>query len=95
MDHRGTGPTGPDQNQNLTRSPTTPLLLQAETNPVLQNITDYLIEEVSAEEEELIGAAGAADDPKATDVPVETDQNLLQVGRACGCVCCVQVLTRC
>ncbi|XP_027866366.1 serrate RNA effector molecule homolog [Xiphophorus couchianus] len=54
---------------------------QAETNPVLQNITDYLIEEVSAEEEELIGAAGAGadDDPKAADVPVETDQNLLQV----------------
>lgn len=92
MDHTGTELSGPDRNQNPTHSPRTPLFLQAETNPVLQNITDYLIEEVSAEEEELIGAAGGDDDPKAADVPVETDQNLLQVGGACGGVCCVQVL---
>ena len=27
-------------------------------NPILKNITDYLIEEVSAEEEELLGSSG-------------------------------------
>uniref|UniRef100_A0A3Q2Q8K6 Serrate, RNA effector molecule n=1 Tax=Fundulus heteroclitus TaxID=8078 RepID=A0A3Q2Q8K6_FUNHE len=58
---------------------------QTETNPVLKNITDYLIEEVSAEEEELIGASGggAEEDPRnpasSSDVPVETDGKLLQV----------------
>ncbi|XP_038132776.1 serrate RNA effector molecule homolog isoform X1 [Cyprinodon tularosa] len=54
---------------------------QAETNPVLKNITDYLIEEVSAEEEELIGASGgnAEENPASSDVPVETDEKLLKV----------------
>uniref|UniRef100_UPI0037E88259 serrate RNA effector molecule homolog n=1 Tax=Semicossyphus pulcher TaxID=241346 RepID=UPI0037E88259 len=59
---------------------------QMETNPVLKNITDYLIEEVSAEEEELTGASGAnadeaADgrDPSSSDVTVETDDKLLKV----------------
>ncbi|KAK5618384.1 hypothetical protein CRENBAI_019214 [Crenichthys baileyi] len=59
---------------------------QTETNPVLKNITDYLIEEVSAEEEELIGASGGntedTGDPKnpaSSDVPVETDEKLLKV----------------
>ncbi|KAM4537266.1 serrate RNA effector molecule homolog [Odontesthes bonariensis] len=59
---------------------------QMETNPILKNITDYLIEEVSAEEEELIGASGgnsedAADakNPASSDVPVETDDKLLKV----------------
>ncbi|KAM4565407.1 serrate RNA effector molecule homolog [Fundulus diaphanus] len=60
---------------------------QTETNPVLKNITDYLIEEVSAEEEELIGASGGgaeeAADPRnpasCSDVPVETDGKLLKV----------------
>lgn len=63
--------------------------LQMETNPVLKNITDYLIEEVSAEEEELTGAAGgggveAGDgrDPNSADVTVETDEKLLKVRRA-------------
>lgn len=62
---------------------------QMETNPVLKNITDYLIEEVSAEEEELTGAAGggggeAGDgrDPASADVTVETDEKLLKVGGA-------------
>lgn len=41
---------------------------QMETNPVLRNITDYLIEEVSAEEEELTGVAGGnADDVTGGD----------------------------
>lgn len=59
---------------------------EMETNPVLKNITDYLIEEVSAEEEELTGAAGggggeAGDgrDPASADVTVETDEKLLKV----------------
>lgn len=57
-----------------------------ETNPVLKNITDYLIEEVSAEEEELTGAAGGGDgagdsrDPTSADATVETDEKLLKVG---------------
>jgi len=61
-----------------------------ETNPILKNITDYLIEEVSAEEEELIGAsggnsedAGDAKNPASSEVPVETDDKLLKVGGAC------------
>lgn len=60
-----------------------------ETNPVLKNITDYLIEEVSAEEEELTGAAGGGGDeagdgrdPTSADVTVETDEKLLKVGGA-------------
>uniref|UniRef100_A0A8D3B7G4 Serrate RNA effector molecule-like n=1 Tax=Scophthalmus maximus TaxID=52904 RepID=A0A8D3B7G4_SCOMX len=61
---------------------------QMETNPVLKNITDYLIEEVSAEEEELTGAAGGnadgggdAKDPasSSSDVTVETDDKLMKV----------------
>ncbi|XP_022192314.1 serrate RNA effector molecule homolog isoform X2 [Nilaparvata lugens] len=42
-------------------------------NPVLHNITDYLIEEASAEEEELLGQAAEAEDNE------EKDQNLLKV----------------
>uniref|UniRef100_A0A3P8V0S2 Serrate, RNA effector molecule n=1 Tax=Cynoglossus semilaevis TaxID=244447 RepID=A0A3P8V0S2_CYNSE len=57
------------------------------TNPVLKNITDYLIEEVSAEEEELTGAsrgngeeAGDGKDPaSSSDVTLETDDKLLKV----------------
>lgn len=63
--------------------------VQMETNPILKNITDYLIEEVSAEEEELIGAsgcntddAGDAKDPASSDVTLETDDKLLKVGGA-------------
>ncbi|XP_053271802.1 serrate RNA effector molecule homolog [Pleuronectes platessa] len=60
---------------------------QMETNPVLKNITDYLIEEVSAEEEELIGASGGNSDDtgdgkdpaSSSDVSVETDDKLLKV----------------
>lgn len=58
---------------------------QADTNPVLKNITDYLIEEVSAEEEELVGASGDAGEEAAkssSEVPVETDDKLLKVGGA-------------
>ncbi|XP_029381896.1 LOW QUALITY PROTEIN: serrate RNA effector molecule homolog [Echeneis naucrates] len=60
---------------------------QMETNPVLKNITDYLIEEVSAEEEELTGASGGNSDERgdtkdpasSSEVSVETDDKLLKV----------------
>lgn len=57
-----------------------------ETNPFLKNITDFLIEEVSAEEEELIGASGGNEEDKdpssSSEVAVETDDKLVTV-----CVC--------
>ena len=48
-------------------------------NPVLKNITDFLVEEGSFEEEELIG--GAADDKKEEDneISIERDPSLCQV----------------
>ncbi|XP_032591138.1 serrate RNA effector molecule homolog isoform X2 [Drosophila grimshawi] len=46
-------------------------------NPVLQNITDYLIEEASAEEEELLGLAGDSKDGEGE--PIERDEPLIQV----------------
>ncbi|TWW63256.1 serrate RNA effector molecule homolog [Takifugu flavidus] len=52
---------------------------QRETNPVLKNITDHLIEEVSAEEEELAGTSGSNSDEDSSDVTVETDDVLLKV----------------
>uniref|UniRef100_A0A671L5M2 Serrate RNA effector molecule homolog n=1 Tax=Sinocyclocheilus anshuiensis TaxID=1608454 RepID=A0A671L5M2_9TELE len=54
-------------------------------NPILKNITDYLIEEVSAEEEELLGSAGGADSDEAskegnpTEITVERDEKLVKV----------------
>lgn len=43
-------------------------------NPVLKNITDYLIEEVSAEEEELLGSGSGMDPEESAKEghPVET-----------------------
>lgn len=46
-------------------------------NPVLQNITDYLIEEASAEEEELLGLSGDTKDGEGE--PIERDDALLTV----------------
>lgn len=46
-------------------------------NPVLQNITDYLIEEASAEEEELLGLSG--DNKDGEGEPIERDEALLSV----------------
>ncbi|KAH8365273.1 hypothetical protein KR084_007203 [Drosophila pseudotakahashii] len=46
-------------------------------NPVLQNITDYLIEEASAEEEELLGLTGESKD--AEGEPIERDEQLIAV----------------
>ncbi|UYV66305.1 SRRT [Cordylochernes scorpioides] len=47
-------------------------------NPLLQNITDYLIEEASAEEEELLGVSTNAEDHEEESV-LERDEPLLQV----------------
>ncbi|KAH8389802.1 hypothetical protein KR200_001857 [Drosophila serrata] len=46
-------------------------------NPVLQNITDYLIEEASAEEDELLGLTGNNKDNEGE--PIERDEQLLAV----------------
>nr|XP_033780452.1 serrate RNA effector molecule homolog isoform X8 [Geotrypetes seraphini] len=53
-------------------------------NPLLKNITDYLIEEVNAEEEELLGNSGEAPDepPKEgnpAEINVERDEKLIKV----------------
>ncbi len=53
-------------------------------NPILKNITDYLIEEVSAEEEELLGSAGAdseegSKEGNPTEITVERDEKLVKV----------------
>uniref|UniRef100_A0A8C3P1T7 Serrate, RNA effector molecule n=1 Tax=Chrysemys picta bellii TaxID=8478 RepID=A0A8C3P1T7_CHRPI len=57
---------------------------EAPQNPILKNITDYLIEEVSAEEEELLGKTGeAADEPpkegNPAEINVERDEKLIKV----------------
>uniref|UniRef100_A0AAR2KND2 Arsenite-resistance protein 2 n=1 Tax=Pygocentrus nattereri TaxID=42514 RepID=A0AAR2KND2_PYGNA len=63
---------------------TQPVELPAQ-NPILKNITDYLIEEVSAEEEELLGSAGGADaeegakEGNPTEITVERDDKLVKV----------------
>lgn len=54
-------------------------------NPILKNITDYLIEEVSAEEEELLGSASGMDHEEGTkeghptETTVERDDKLAKV----------------
>uniref|UniRef100_A0A8D2LHJ8 Serrate, RNA effector molecule n=1 Tax=Varanus komodoensis TaxID=61221 RepID=A0A8D2LHJ8_VARKO len=53
-------------------------------NPILKNITDYLIEEVSAEEEELLGKSGepSEEPPKEgnpAEITVERDEKLVKV----------------
>ncbi|KAJ7313296.1 hypothetical protein JRQ81_004584 [Phrynocephalus forsythii] len=53
-------------------------------NPILKNITDYLIEEVSAEEEELLGKSGETSEepPKEgnpAEITVERDEKLIKV----------------
>lgn len=47
-------------------------------NPVLHNITDYLIEEASAEEEELLGLEPSAEN-QDTVSSVERDESLISV----------------
>uniref|UniRef100_A0AAR2J849 Arsenite-resistance protein 2 n=1 Tax=Pygocentrus nattereri TaxID=42514 RepID=A0AAR2J849_PYGNA len=59
--------------------------MRTSQNPILKNITDYLIEEVSAEEEELLGSAGGADaeegakEGNPTEITVERDDKLVKV----------------
>lgn len=48
------------------------------SNPVLENITDYLIEEASAEEEELLGLEGDSSG-QASECTVERDESLIRV----------------
>ncbi|KAL0268500.1 UNVERIFIED_CONTAM: hypothetical protein PYX00_010419 [Menopon gallinae] len=48
-------------------------------NPVLRNITDYLIEEASAEEEELLGTNDAEDGQIEDTCAIERDENLIKV----------------
>lgn len=60
-----------------------PLQLPAQ-NPILKNITDYLIEEVNAEEEELLGGTGAEPeealkDGNPAEISVERDEKLVKV----------------
>lgn len=47
-------------------------------NPVLKNITDYLIEEADAEEEELLGLSSESKDDSEGEI-VERDPNLISV----------------
>nr|CAG4638378.1 EOG090X04A7 [Cyclestheria hislopi] len=52
----------------------------ASRNPVLRNITDYLIEEASAEEEELLGASAAEEGEESEGTGgVVRDEELIQV----------------
>lgn len=48
-------------------------------NPVLQNITDYLIEEASAEEEELLGLTSSENKESPDGETIERDPQLLTV----------------
>lgn len=51
-------------------------------NPVLKNITDYLIEEASAEEEELLGVSGDHEEGQLSgeaEEKIERDPTLIQV----------------
>jgi len=51
-------------------------------NPVLKNITDYLIEEASAEEEELLGMSGEQEEGQLGgdgDSSIERDPLLIKV----------------
>ena len=50
------------------------------SNPLLSNITDYLIEEASAEEEELLGKKdGDDEDGKDEGVEIQRDEELIEV----------------
>ncbi|RXG59961.1 Serrate RNA effector molecule-like protein [Armadillidium vulgare] len=60
-----------------------PLSISHSGNPVLRNITDYLIEEASAEEEELLGANSEANkqdaDEKSEGETIQRDLGLIKV----------------
>jgi hypothetical protein len=48
-------------------------------NPVLQNITDYLVEEGSFEEEELLGTTDEDKKEGTDEITIERDDGMLKV----------------
>ena len=71
-----------DNEQNKEENDTKPMFGFASKNPLLKNITDYLIEEASAEEEELLGTSeiGELDDGEENNEPsFERDESLIKV----------------
>ena len=64
-----------DNNWQLWESKTDDLVGEQSSNPVLENITEYLIEEMSAEEDELLGY----DSQDSTNKTTELDENLSKV----------------
>jgi hypothetical protein len=58
---------------------TSELLGAESTNPVVQNITDYLVEEASAEEDELLGIHSSSSSSEAQTVPLTVDEHLAGV----------------
>ncbi|XP_061658996.1 serrate RNA effector molecule homolog isoform X1 [Syngnathoides biaculeatus] len=77
LDEKGDLWCGPAQDEGRSAEKT--------PNPILKNITDYLIEEVSAEEEELLGSSGGMDQEESakeghsTEMTVEKDEKLAKV----------------
>ncbi|KAM7342928.1 arsenic resistance protein 2 isoform 2-T2 [Cochliomyia hominivorax] len=68
--------TSNDNNADLNNSASSSYGFKT-NNPVLQNITDFLIEEASAEEEELLGISG--DNKDSEGEAIERDPQLLSV----------------
>ena len=61
-----------------------PAALTSSSNPVLRNITDYLIEEASAEEDELLkgnkeGDKDDKEEDKSEGETIERDETLIKV----------------
>ena len=57
-------------------------LVKYQRNPVLENITEYLVEEASAEEEVLLGTSADSQEKASDgqiDVPFEKDEELNKV----------------
>ena len=67
--------------------PSEELLAKFKRNPVLENITEYLVEEASAEEEVLLGASADpisldnGDKDNMTDITFEKDDELNRVSQ--------------
>lgn len=51
----------------------------ASKNPLLKNITDYLVDEADAEEEELLGIDSNKPKSADDDIPMDRDENLIAV----------------
>lgn len=69
-----------DKNDNASEAEQAAFGLSSK-NPILKNITDYLIEEASAEEEELLGVSGDQEEGQLGDGegPIERDPTLITV----------------